>query len=325
MKKTIKDIIESVNESRRILLIAHIQPDGDTVGACFALKAAIKQSGKEAAVACGSGMPRQYAFLAGKAPYFFGETPPAAYELAIAVDCADRERVGGLVSVFDAAEKTVNIDHHRSNTRFADINLVSDVSSAGEIVYGILREMDTDIDRYIARCLYAAIATDTGNFTYSNTNPNAMRITAELMTTGFDLADTANRLFRTRTLAATKLIGLAVGSIVLQVDGALALMCLSKKDIISAGAKDEECENVVNYAREIKGVRIAVFIRETDTGTYKASFRSDDGYDVAAIAAIFGGGGHRNAAGCTVKGNLADILNRLVTEAKKQLHKKDCT
>jgi len=310
----LNDVKKAIDRADGIILIAHIQPDGDTLGSSFALQRVIEKMGKKARICCDGEMPDRYAPLF---PAGVLEDPAdcdATGALAIAVDCADTARLGKCHKLFKHAAETVNIDHHVTNEGFAHINYVAEASSVGEIIYELMRVCGVQPDADIAKYLYIAMSTDTGNFTYSNTGRKCLAYVSEMVDL-FDLRATADVLFRRRSLLATRLIGRAISRLETFSDGKIATVTLLDSDMKEFGATGADCENIVDYAREIEETQIAVFFRELPTGV-KISFRSKGDIDVGAVAASFGGGGHMNAAGCCTGGKLEEVrksvLDKLV-------------
>jgi phosphoesterase RecJ-like protein len=308
------DVKKAIERAKDIILVAHIQPDGDTLGSCFALRCILEKLGKRARICCDGGMPDRYAPLF---PAGVLEDPSVCDEaetLVIAVDCADTARLGKCHKLFKQAAETVNIDHHVTNEGFAHINYIAEASSVGEIIFELMRVCDVLPDADIAKYLYIAISTDTGNFTYSNTGRKSLAYVSELVEL-FDLRATADVLFRRRSLLATRLIGRAISRLELFSEGKIASVTLLESDMKEFGATGADCENIVDYAREIEETQIAVFFRELPTGV-KISFRSKGDIDVGAVAAAYGGGGHMNAAGCCTGGKLDEVkkavLDKLV-------------
>ena len=243
-------------------------------------------------------MPSKYITLFNKELLKQPDDIIGEYDVMAALDCADKSRLGKALKFYKKHDNTINIDHHVTNDEFAKLNYVVEASSVGEIVFDILTELDIKLTDQIAKYLYTAISTDTGNFTYSNTSRNCMRIAAELIER-FDLQTTADILFRQRSLATTQLTGRAISRLEMHEDGRIAVMTILLEDLTEFGADGSDCENIVNYAREIDTVAAAVFFRELHTGV-KVSLRSKGDVDVCSIAAKFGGGGHKNASGCCI-------------------------
>ncbi len=314
MTCSLYDIKNAADKANDILFIAHIQPDGDTLGSCFALKNMFDRMGKKTQVCIEGEMPHRYTQLFKGQEFIQPQDIDKSYDLAISVDCADKLRLGKSLKAFFGAKNTINIDHHITNDNFAKLNYIKEASSVGEIIFELMRIFETEPDAQSAKFLYIAISTDTGNFTYSNTSKKCLSYTAELVEL-FDLRETADILFRRRTLAATKLIAKALSALELFEDGKIAFLTVTKDDLKQTGALQSDCESIVDFAREIEETQVAVFFREIANGV-KISFRSKGGVDVCTVAAFYGGGGHANAAGCTAKGKIKqikkDVLGRLL-------------
>ena len=312
MAESLKDIATALKNAESILIIAHTQPDGDTLGSCYALHNALSAANYKSAVCCDSPVPEKYQPLIDGSILHVPNDINEKYDVAICLDCADKSRMGKSYKLFKKYENTINIDHHVSNDAFAKINYVKEASSVGEIIYELLDEMKLEVNSKTAEYLYIAISTDTGNFTYSNTSENCMAISSRLIEK-FDLRSTAEILFRRRSLVSTQLIGRAISRLEMHSEGKIAVMSLLKSDLKELGADGSDCDNIVNYAREIDTVLAAVMIREIDNGV-KVSLRSKGDVDVCSVAAAFGGGGHKNAAGCRI--------GKKIEKAKEELLEK---
>lgn len=311
----LKDIKNALMGAQSILLVAHIQPDGDTLGSVFALQRILAMAGKTVDVACDGDMPQRYAELFSGCRLYQPHEVNEAYSLIAAVDCADKMRLGKLFKLFKKAPLTVNIDHHVTNDKFAELNYIAEASSVGEIIYELSLLLGATHDELSAKYLYTAISTDTGNFTYSNTSRKCMAYVSELVEL-FDLRETADVLFRRRSLVSTKLIGRALSRLELFSEGKIAALTLLQSDLNEIGATGADCENIVDFAREIEETMVAVFFRELDTGV-KVSLRSKGSYDVGAVAAAFGGGGHVNASGCCPGGKLEPVKQEIIAKLQE--------
>lgn len=302
----------AIEKAKNILIIAHIQPDGDTLGSCFALQRVIEKMGKEADVFSEDEIPRRYAELLPKEIILRPAMVDKCYDLAIAIDCADKSRLGKAQKIFKRSLCTINIDHHITNEKFAQINYVAEASSVGEIIFELMGIIGIEQDEKTAQYLYIAMSTDTGNFTYSNTGRKCLSYVSELVEL-FDLRSTADALFRRRSRILTQLIARAISRLETFHDGKIAFVTLLSSDMQELGADGSDCENIVDFAREIEETKVAVFFREIKSGV-KISFRSKDDVDVCALAAMFGGGGHINASGCCTKGKLDEVKKAVLTQ-----------
>ena len=302
----LKEAAEFIRRHRKFVLIAHISPDGDTLGSSLALSIALKNAGKEAEVACADPVPDTYRFLPGASSVRKpAEIQPA--DAVIAVDCATLSRMGDGENLFRSAKETLCIDHHRTNTGFADVNYIERTSSVGELVVKLFKELGYAMNCEIGICLYTAIATDTGNFSYSGTTPGTFRTMAEILETGFDLPEVNRILFRTVPLRKVRLTNLVMDRMELSRNNAIAVSYAELKDFAACGAKAEDSDGIIDSMRDIDTVAAAAFLRECGDGTVRVSFRGKNTVDVSRIASAFDGGGHRLAAGCT--------LNMTMTEA----------
>ncbi len=306
---SISDVFNAIHEAQNILVISHIQPDGDTLGSSFALCEMLKKMGKDCGIYCEDGIPHRYSDFFTP-DYLIQPKSDTIYDLAIAVDCADKSRLGKAQKVFKRAKNNLNIDHHITNEKFANINYISEASSVGEIIFELMKATGIAQDNNTALYIYIAISTDTGNFTYSNTNSKCLSYVSELVGF-FDIQETADILFRRRTLVLTRLIARALSTLEIYRDGKIASLTLLMSDLKELNAKGSDCENIVDFAREIEETRIAVFFREIKNGV-KVSFRSKGDIDVCSIAVSFGGGGHKNASGCCIKGKMDDVKKNVL-------------
>ncbi|MFZ5989831.1 MAG: DHH family phosphoesterase [Bacillota bacterium] len=313
-------IISAINDVDRIAILPHVSVDGDALGSSLALALALKKLSKEPTVYIEEEIPLGYGFLPGKEYVRVYDIKPQKYDLVITLDTGDMERLGKRVEIFNDADTTVNMDHHTTNTEFAKFNLVKTGSSAvGEMIYQLIKMMGLELDKSIATCLYVAIATDTGGFRYSNTTSVTHQITADLINNGVDVADISQLVFETTSLSKVKLMGVAVDSLKILENGKVAFINVTDDMIKNAGAREEDCDGLVNIGRNISGVEVAILIRQRDREEFKINFRSKNYVDVSAIANRHSGGGHKRAAGCTIKGDINEIREMLLKEIKEVL------
>ncbi|WP_066648216.1 DHH family phosphoesterase [Christensenella timonensis] len=314
-----KEVIGFIKEHENFAILTHLHPDGDALGSAYALARGLDNLGKKAEVILLSEPPKKLAFEEFKPLYrLIGDVKEEAYDAAISVDCATLPRLSDAQEIF-LSKPNCNIDHHISNTDYGKVNYVEEAAATGEIIFELLGKLGIDIDRTTAMAIYMAIATDSGNFTYSNTTEKTLATFSQLMQCGFPLVEMADQIFNRRSLGATKLIARFIDKMRFAKDGRLAVSVITLSDLEETGALVEDCEILINYAREVDGVEIAVFVREMSKDTYKVSFRSNDYADVGAMAAQCGGGGHTKAAGCMMKGNIYDILERIDKSAENHL------
>ncbi len=326
-------IAEEVKTAENIALLPHVTADGDALGSSFALALILNGMGKRADVLLEEKVPPVYSFLPGiDFSSVYTEAPASLtadnlsmscdrhYDLALALDCGDLERLGIRRKVFDAAEKTVNIDHHQTNTSFAALNHTdAGASATGEIIFELIGLLGQKIGKDAATSLYTAISTDTGGFRYSNTTPHTHEIAAELIRLGVDVSEISQRVFDISSYGKVKLMGAAIRNLELFEDGKLAIMAVTNEMIRSSEAREEDSDGIINVARNIRGVEAAAMIRQLDSGEIKVNLRSNNYVDVASIAARHSGGGHKRAAGFTTDGVLEQVKDSVINDLKDAL------
>jgi len=309
-------IISRLKNSRSVLLTTHVNPDGDAIGSLLAMGLAMEALKIEVKLLCQSPIPALYRFLpwSHRVCRFPGDIKK--YETAVILDCGELDRIGDSVEFVQQIPVIINIDHHLTNTHFGTINLiVTDACATCEIVYQLLLEMGVIISQPIARCLYTGILTDTGSFRFSNTNRAAFEICEELVRVGVDPYDVAKHVYGQYSLSRIKLLNLALDSLEISENGKISLMTLTHKMLKETGTQNEDIDGMINYARRIKNVKVAVLIQEYrnggpitgERGRYHVSLRSDGSVDVANIALSFGGGGHVTAAGFCTESHLSHL------------------
>ena len=314
----LQDAVRFLRANDDILLIAHVSPDGDTLGSCFALYGALLELGKHAQVVCENPVPAIYRFL----PFSDQLIPPEQArpaEAVVCVDCADLARTGRSEPLFQSAKTTLNIDHHGTNDRYAEENFVQKAGATGELIYNVIASLKITLNKNIASCLYAAITTDTGNFSYSNTTPDTLRIAAELLDTGIDLPLLNRCLFRTVPFHKLKLHSLAVSKTQLFEHGRIGISFVTQEEMLSCGASGEDTEGIIDSIRDIDTVEVAALLRESEDGLIRVSLRGKSSADVSKIATLFGGGGHRLAAGCTLQPPIDTAFGQILESARQLL------
>ncbi len=319
MNEAKQAVADAVRRAERVAVCTHVSPDGDAIGSALALRLILERLGKRAEVFCADPVPEQTAFLPGADRIRGYETlgPEERFDLLLPVDVASRDRMGriGEADAFGIMEaragETAQIDHHGTNPGYCGLNWVEGgAPAAGLLVLALADTLGVALDVPLASCLYTAIATDTGNFSHGNTDAAAFRAAARLMDAGLPLNDLNRRLFTLAPEAHVRLRGRAVEHMRLLHGGELAVLTLTKEDFADCRALPEHAENVVNQGLAVRGVKIAVLLRE-DGDRVKASLRSVAPVAVSGVAHAFGGGGHDQAAGCTFTCPLAQAIERL--------------
>lgn len=313
------NIIELIHKYNNIAIISHVAPDGDTVGASVALKLALDSLGKNAALFCDDPIPGAYGFMT-RFGMHSATLPDMPFHLAIAVDCADRKRLGRCSAILDRAADSANIDHHYSNVGYADYNYIdAEASSCSEIMVDFIRALGVSIGEEIATCLYAGIAYDTGNFAYSNTSSGALCKAAYLLERGVNVVRVVNALFKSRTLANMRILKTCIDNASFY--PSLVLTSLTLEEMARYHAQPSDCDSIVDFMRDLEGIEIAAFVREMQEGKYKISLRSKYYADVAKVAGTYGGGGHIMASGCVAFGTQQDVLEALMPKLQAALQK----
>lgn len=312
-------IKEVLKENKKIALVGHIMPDGDTTGSCLALGYALEDIGKEIYLFCQDAIPYNLCFLEGSDKFHSEPFPKNMnFDVVIALDCSDPERLGEFRCLLESGRYIINIDHHISNTNFAQINWVDTTAAATcELVYELIDYMDIPIDINIANALYTGISTDTGNFSFSNTTSKTHNIAADLIDLGVKPDEISNNVYRNNSLERVKLIAKAIDTIELHKGGQISTIEVTNDMLLEVGAEQKESSGMVDYAKNIRGVELALLFKEQEDDQIKVSMRSKKTIDCNALAHLFGGGGHERAAGCTVDMNLYNAKLIVLEEAKK--------
>lgn len=317
---SIKAIAEWLRAHDDIAIVTHVFPDGDALGSSLALMMGLKELGKRAFVCDRDAVPAYLHLLPYWETVALPDQLPFAPRAVIAVDCADAARMGTAGELFSSGIDTALIDHHVTNSAAITPALVdSQASASGVLVYQVLTELGVSLNRDMAVCLYSAISTDTGNFNFSNTTPEALIAAAECVKQGIDVSDLSFRLFRMRTAGRTRLLGRALSRVEYVENGQIAVLRLTRADFEECGAQDADTEGVVNFGIDTEGTEVAILATER-VGNTKFSLRSRSRVDVAQIAASLGGGGHCRAAGITINLPLEEAVQKVLTACVAALH-----
>ena len=310
----LKEILKHIERRNRFVLTSHARPDGDAVGSALAFCQVLRLMGKEAEVILRDGVPRIYQPLPFADKVISAECVNGRYDAAIILECdsIQRTRLEGLEDRF-----LISIDHHLSGRPFADVNWIDPQAVAtAEMVYRLARHAGVAISPEIATCLYTAVLTDTGSFMFEGTNEHTFTLARELVLAGADPARCARNVYFAHSTAKMRLLGAALSN--LHREGPLAWIWVTCDQMEHAGAKEEDCEGLVNYTLSIQDVEVADFFRELPDGRFRVSLRSKGQLNVAAVAERFGGGGHKCASGCSLDGPLSVAVTRIVTQLHEQ-------
>lgn len=294
------EIMDVLRREDGFIVAGHRDPDGDSLGSSLALGLALEAMGKRVVVMSADPLFAAYLRLPESDRVVISDTAPDDYPVAVIMECNDLARCG--IDGLDG-RLVINIDHHANNPGFGDVDWVDpSVAAVGVMVYRLLCALGAKITPAIATHLYVAILTDTGSFHYSNTDREAFRVSAELVDLGVDPSTVAEAVYENVPRDKVRLLGAALASLSIEADGKVASMLLRHETLAMSPGKPDT-EGIVNHAKAIEGVAVAMLLKEVDRDGCRVSLRSDGSVDVAAIAATFGGGGHPRAAGCMVEGD----------------------
>lgn len=309
---SIKEIAEKLKKAKSVAIFSHTRPDGDAYGSSLALSRALEAIGVKTCVCNDSDTPSNLAFVeelktVGKRPAFDAET-------FVAVDCADENRLGDLSGLFALArgkKPTFNIDHHISNTRYAQYNFVRECASNCLNIYRLITDMGAPIDQKTAEMLLMGILTDSGNFSHDDVTEETLTVAAKLVGMGANICSLQYELFKKQSRQRAALHADVMGKIRYFYNNRFALIVVSKEQMEKHGANYGMTEGFVDFPLNVDGVEVAASLLEMRKGQYKISLRSKTYADVNKIAGVYGGGGHVRASGCMLCGDVEDVIDRL--------------
>lgn len=299
----------------RILILTHRNPDGDTLGSGFALLHALQHLGKTARVVCNDAIPPKY-------DYMRKGTTEQVFEASfvVAVDIADTKLLGAKLCEAYGGRVDLCIDHHLSNTKYADALFLEECAATCELIYRVIQALGVEITPEIADCIYTGLSTDTGCFRYSNVTPETLELAAEMLRKGADFDEINRVMFETKTKTYLKLEALVLDALELQFNGRCAMVVITQEMFRKSGSNESECDGIASLPRKIEGVEVGLTLREREDGSYKVSVRTYAPYDASRICAKLGGGGHARAAGCEIEaGALEAGKNRLLDAVRSEL------
>jgi phosphoesterase RecJ-like protein len=306
----LSQVVELVESKRRFAIASHVRPDGDSLGSSLGLYWLLRALDKDVEVIMRDPVPHAYQLLPGAKEV--RETPVVdrPYHAVFVIECSDISRPGliGLEKQF-----VVNIDHHSTTALFGTINWIDSTASAvGEMIYNLCKATGVRVTKEIAECVYTALITDTGSFHYANTTERTFKVASELVRTGVKPAKTAEAVFASYPWSRIRLMGEVLSSAKRDSSGRVASLQLSLEMQNRSGASDEDADGFVNYPLTVGEVEAVALLKECAPGIYRTSLRSKGDVNVARVAEKFGGGGHRNAAGCTLQGNWEEAEKEIV-------------
>lgn len=309
---------QMLEQTGSVVILGHVRPDGDCLGSTLGLYHYIQTNypAIRAAVYLEESSPK-FGYLAGY-DAILHETDEERYELCICLDCGDEERLGSFGVFLANASKSLCLDHHITNTRFCEVNLVSEnASSTCEVLFEQLDE--EKIDKAAAECLYTGLIHDTGVFKYSCTSARTMEIAGKLMAKGIDFGSIIDNSFYKKTYVQNQILGRALLESITFLDGKCIFSALRQSEMEFYGVNGKDMDGIIDQLRLTEGVEVAIFMYQTGPQEFKVSLRSQNAIDVSRIASYFGGGGHVRAAGCTMSGRIHDVVNNLSLHIAKQL------
>jgi phosphoesterase RecJ-like protein len=318
---SMKEVINALRNIKSAVILPHVSADGDAIGSCRAMKSFLHDMGINAVIYTEESVEKRLEFLADGINVYDGDISPlpSDFDTCIVLDCGDEERLGKRINIVRSASRVINIDHHKTNTKFGDVNLVMpDASATGEVLALVFKETGTAFTKETAYFLYAAICSDTGRFAYTNTSPQTFRIAADLIETGINHAEISHLLFECSEPENELLRAELIRTMHSYFGGRIRTVSASEKLANQCGMQMSDIQDIVDIPRRIRGTQIAASFKEAD-GKVRVSMRSNDNSDVSEIALSFGGGGHAKAAGCTIDTNSLEEAERKVVEACKSL------
>jgi phosphoesterase RecJ-like protein len=319
--KIIDRILKGIHQSRTICVVGHVRPDGDCIGSQLGLSLALRNEGKKVTCWNEDPLPGKLAFLD---PERLVQRPRRGlkFDCVIATDAASFERLGKTGACITQRKLFINIDHHASNTRYADINWVSPrEASSGEIIFRFLKAANWPITQPIADCLFTAVSTDTGSFQYPNTRPSTYNVAGELVKRGANLAKICDEVYQSYPLSRARLLKHVYNKFRLTHDNQIAYFWLKQSDYTRTGAMPDDSEGLIDHIRAIEPVVVACLFEEMGPDLTRISLRSkSDKVNVNEIAALFGGGGHRAAAGARIPGRPLSVQRRVIAAIKRALN-----
>lgn len=312
MENKILQFHKTILESKKICLLSHKNPDGDSLGSIFAIHEYLKSLNKNVDIFIDGKIPYNYKFIIPENTinYTYNDTD---YDTTIILDCGDIQRLGKFKNILNKSKTSVCIDHHVTNTEFADINLIDDkISSTGELLYTIFINLKTNISKKIAEYLYISIITDTGRFTYSNTTSNTYTIAGELLNLGVDNEYINNMLYNSKPVNVVKTFIDCISNIEFYFSNKLGITAVTRDSLEKNNIHIDDIDGIVEFIREINEVKIACVLKEVSNNNIKVSLRSKNNIDVSKIAQKYNGGGHKYAAGFTINMNVNDAKLEII-------------
>ncbi|MEF8798370.1 MAG: bifunctional oligoribonuclease/PAP phosphatase NrnA [Candidatus Bipolaricaulota bacterium] len=316
----LKEIEDVLSRHDKFIIGSHRSPEADAIGSQLGLSRILRQRGKKTILYNRDGVPKNLSFLKGSDQVLeadeLGEEVKDV-EIGIVVDCSDLERLGDRGKRFFKTLTLINIDHHKDNTKFGDINYVRPVAATTEIIAELIEYMGLEIDEHIATALYSGIIADTSSFQNKNVNPDVLSRASNLLENGADARSVIVNLYEKEPFSKLRLLGEVLAEASFQDE--IVWAEITPEVIERAGATQEDTEGIVGKLRSTKGARVACLFKKLPENKIKVSFRSKNGIDVSEVASKFGGGGHMVAAGCMVEGKLDDVKEKVLNDLRERI------
>ena len=308
---TIREIADAIAARQRFIISSHSRPDGDSIGSQLAMAFALRSLGKQVRVVNADAASGPLMAFTGVSDIEIAQQVDGAFDAAIIMECGDLARTGvaGLERSF-----VINIDHHPGNTGYGQINWFDPTAAAcAEMVYELVKALGVPVSLEIATHIYLAILTDTGSFHYSAISTRTFDICRDMLVAGVDPVLVARNVYDSNNMGRLKLFGAVLNAMQLDTTGRIAIVYVDHEMARAAGGTYEDTEGLVNLPLTVKEIQAVLFFKQVEGDDYRVSLRSKGDVDIGAVAAEFGGGGHKNAAGCTVSGGV-DSLQKLFVE-----------
>lgn len=316
-------VIEAIRRAKSFALVCHVNPDGDTIGSALALRQGLLQLGRPVTLFCQDKVPDDLQFLPGASGFRLPENVAEGetFDLLMCVDVSDEKRMGRCAALIPYAEHTAQVDHHSTNPNFCEANCVDgEATACALVVKELLERLGCEITQDIAVCLYVALCTDSGQFSFPNTTAEAFYAMGDLLETGLDHTYAHRKLYRERDPRQIRLLTCALNTLTFHHEGQIVSMKLTQAEMEACHALPEHADTIVNVGLDMMGVKMCVFARETSVpGMVKCSLRAVEPYAVNGIAVSFGGGGHAQAAGCTLQMDIDEAVAQVVAKMQCEL------
>ncbi len=314
------NILEEIKEAKTIGIAGHVRPDGDCTGSSIALYHYLKKNltSDTSIDLYLEPIPKSFYLLSDTDCIKQENNKKIKYDLFISLDSGSEDRLGFALEYFKDAKRTINIDHHISNTQFGDLNhVLSDASSTCEVLFDLFEEEKIDLP--VAEALYLGIIHDTGVFKHSNTSNKTMTIAGKLIAKGVPFSKIIDDTFYSKSYTQNQILGRCLLESMIILDGSCIVSSVSKRILEFYNAVASDLDGIIDQMRITQGVEVAILIYEINVKEYKVSMRANNKVDVSRIASYFGGGGHIKAAGCTMHGSIHDVINNLTIHIEHQL------